>query len=40
VRWRPLGNVTVLRRMPLQKLSWQEVVDALEMVQKRAETRR
>jgi ADP-heptose:LPS heptosyltransferase len=28
-RWRPLGRVSVLRRMPLQALMWQEVADVL-----------
>ena len=36
-RWRPLGVVTVLRRMPLANLQWQEVAAAIEVVSKRAE---
>jgi len=39
-RWRPLGRVSVLRRMPLHDLPWREVAAALEMVQRRAESRR
>jgi ADP-heptose:LPS heptosyltransferase len=36
-RWRPLGAVTVLRRMPLRDLAWQEVASAVKVVQERAE---
>lgn len=39
-RWRPLGRVTVLRRMPLQNLRWQEVADALAGLAERAESNR
>jgi heptosyltransferase-3 len=31
-RWRPLGRVTVLRRMPLQQLGWRDVARALELI--------
>jgi len=37
VRWRPLGAVTVLRRMPLWELAWQEVAEAIKATQRRAE---
>ena len=40
VRWRPLGRVTVLRRMPLQDLRWQEVAHALTDLRERAESER
>ncbi len=40
LRWRPLGRVIVLRRMPLRDLIWQEVAGALESLPKRAETGR
>jgi ADP-heptose:LPS heptosyltransferase len=36
-RWRPLGAVSVLRRMPLAELPWQEVAAAIEVVSKCAE---
>ncbi len=39
-RWRPLGRVVVLRRMPLRNLTWQEVADALASLPRRAESRR
>jgi heptosyltransferase III len=29
-RWRPLGTVTIIKRMPLRELPWKEVADALE----------
>jgi ADP-heptose:LPS heptosyltransferase len=31
-RWRPLGKVTVIRRMPLGGVPWQQVAQALEDV--------
>jgi len=31
-RWRPLGRVTVMRRMPLQDLGWREVATAVELI--------
>jgi ADP-heptose:LPS heptosyltransferase len=37
-RWRPLGPVLVLRRIPLRNLTWQEVADALESLPRRAES--
>jgi heptosyltransferase III len=40
VRWRPLGRVTVLRRVPLQDLRWQEVARALTDLRERAESER
>lgn len=39
-RWRPLGRVTVLRRMPLQDLRWPEVAQALKIQRDRAESNR
>jgi heptosyltransferase III len=36
-RWRPLGAVGLLWRMPLADLPWQEVAAAIEVVSKRAE---
>jgi ADP-heptose:LPS heptosyltransferase len=39
-RWRPLGEVVVLRRMPLNDLSWQEVAAATERLAERAESSR
>jgi ADP-heptose:LPS heptosyltransferase len=31
-RWRPMGAVNVLRRMPLRELSWQEVASAIKAI--------
>jgi heptosyltransferase-3 len=31
-RWRPLGRVMVMRRMPLQDLGWREVAAAVELI--------
>jgi ADP-heptose:LPS heptosyltransferase len=36
-RWRPLGEVTVLRRAPLRDLPWREVARAVKVARKRAE---
>jgi ADP-heptose:LPS heptosyltransferase len=36
-RWRPLGAVTVLRRMPLRDLPCREVAEAIKALQRRAE---
>ena len=36
-RWRPLGAVSVLWRMPLAELPWQEVAAAIKVVSERAE---
>lgn len=38
MRWRPLGRVTVLRRMPLEDLRWDEVAQALMEMRRRAES--
>jgi len=40
VRWCPLGQVTVLRRMPLRDLRWQEVARALRNLRVDAESSR
>jgi ADP-heptose:LPS heptosyltransferase len=39
MRWRPLGAVTVLRRVPLGDLTWYEVARALEQIKWRADQR-
>jgi len=38
-RWRPLGAVAVLQRMPLRELHWLEVARAIEAILRRAESR-
>jgi ADP-heptose:LPS heptosyltransferase len=40
LRWRPLGRVIVLRRMPLSGLRWQEVAAATESLAECAESSR
>ena len=37
IRWRPLGKVDVLCRMPLAELTWQEVAAAIKVASGRAE---
>jgi heptosyltransferase III len=37
-RWRPLGAVTVCRRMPLAELSWQEIAETLRPIVEHAES--
>jgi heptosyltransferase-3 len=40
LRWHPLGRVTVLRRMPLQALRWQEVAQVVTGLRGHAESER